>query len=152
MRKISHKSCCGRISQAPVFDFKATFASVIWYESLRLLVAICARNQSRPQPFDVKSTFLYRKLKEEVYRRPPPGFSDRDKVWKLNRCIYGLMQSATNGILCSLNSWHSKILPHHTKTPASLCTTSLNATDHFTWTIWTYIQQIPPTGQLLSET
>jgi len=30
---------------------------------------------------------------------PPPGFSDGDKVWKLNRCIYGLKQSA--------NEWYA---------------------------------------------
>jgi len=31
--------------------------------------------------------------------RPPPGFSDGDKVWKLNLCIYGLKQSA--------NEWYA---------------------------------------------
>jgi len=31
--------------------------------------------------------------------RPPPGFSDEDNVWKLNRCIYGLKQSA--------NEWYA---------------------------------------------
>ena len=29
--------------------------------------------------------------------RPPPGFSDRDKVWKLNQYIYGLKQSVNEG-------------------------------------------------------
>jgi len=74
-------------SQAPGFDFKDTFAPVIRYESLGLLLAICTRNKWRPREFDVKSAFLYGKLKEEVYMRPPPGFSDGDKVWKLNRYI-----------------------------------------------------------------
>jgi len=32
-------------SQAPGFDFEDTFASAIWYELLRLLIAICARNK-----------------------------------------------------------------------------------------------------------
>ena len=81
-------------SQAPSFDFEDTFAPVIRYEFLRLLIAICARNKWRSRQFDVKSAFLYGKLKEEVYMRPPPGFSDGDKVWKLNRCIHGLKQSA----------------------------------------------------------
>ena len=35
-------------SQAPGFDFEDTFAPVIRYESLRLLLAICARNKWRP--------------------------------------------------------------------------------------------------------
>jgi len=48
-------------SQAPGFDFVDTFAPVIRYESLRLLLAICARNKWRPRQFDVKSAFLYGK-------------------------------------------------------------------------------------------
>ena len=83
-----------RLSQAPGFDLEDTFTPVICYESLRLLLALCARNKWRLRQFDVKSAFLYRKLKEEVYMPPPPGFSDGDKVWRLNRCIYGLNQSA----------------------------------------------------------
>jgi len=35
-------------SQAPGFDFEDTFTPVIRYESLRLLLAICARNKWRP--------------------------------------------------------------------------------------------------------
>jgi len=60
-------------SQAPGFDFEDTFAPVIRYESLRLLLAICARNKWRLRQFDVKSAFLHGKLKEEVYMRPPPS-------------------------------------------------------------------------------
>jgi len=67
-------------AQAPGFDFEDTFAPVIRYESLGLLIAICARNKGRPRQFDVKSAFLFGKLKEEVYIRPPPGFGDGDKV------------------------------------------------------------------------
>ena len=33
------------------------------------------------------------KIEEEVYLQPPLGYSDGDKVWKLNRCIYELKQS-----------------------------------------------------------
>jgi len=37
------------LSQAPAFAFEDTFASVIRYESLRLLIAICARNKWPPR-------------------------------------------------------------------------------------------------------
>ena len=85
--------------EAPGFDFEDTFAPVIRYESLCLLLALWAKNKWRPRQFDVKSAFLYGKLKEEVYMPPPPGFGDGDKVWKLNRCIYGLKQS--------VNEWYA---------------------------------------------
>ena len=71
-------------SQAPGFDFEDTFAPVISYESLRLLLVLCARNKWRQRQINVKSAFLYGKLKEEVYMRPLPGLGDGDKVWKLN--------------------------------------------------------------------
>ena len=58
-------------SPAPGFDFEDTFAPIIHYESLHLLIALCARNKWRPRQFDVKSAFLYGKLKEAVYMRPP---------------------------------------------------------------------------------
>jgi len=67
-------------SQAPGLDLEDSFAPVIRYESLRLLIARYARNKWRLRQFDIKSAFLYAKLKEAVYMRPPPGFSDRDKV------------------------------------------------------------------------
>ena len=86
-------------SQAPGFDFKDTFSPVFSYKSLRLHLALCARNKWRPRQFDLKSAFLYCKLKEEIYMRPPPGFGDGNKVWKLNRYIYGLKQSA--------NEWYA---------------------------------------------
>jgi len=67
-------------SHALGFDFEDTCAPVIRYELLRLLLAICARNRWRLRQFDVKSAFLYGKLKQEVYMQPPSGFSDGDKV------------------------------------------------------------------------
>ncbi|GJW51290.1 uncharacterized mitochondrial protein-like protein [Tanacetum coccineum] len=45
---------------------------------------------------DVKSTFLYRKIKEEVYVCQPPGFEDLDfpdRVYKVEKALYGLHQA-----------------------------------------------------------
>jgi len=55
------------LSHASRLDFEDTFAPIIRYQLLRLLIAICARNKWRPRQFHVKSAFLYSKLKEEVY-------------------------------------------------------------------------------------
>ena len=44
---------------------------------------------------DVKTEFLNRLLKEELYMMQPEGFVDpenADKVWKLQRSIYGLVK------------------------------------------------------------
>nr|GEU67515.1 hypothetical protein [Tanacetum cinerariifolium] len=45
---------------------------------------------------DVKSSFLYGKIKEEVYVCQPPGFKDLnfpDKVYKVEKALYGLYQA-----------------------------------------------------------
>nr|GEV27901.1 putative ribonuclease H-like domain-containing protein [Tanacetum cinerariifolium] len=45
---------------------------------------------------DVKSAFLYKKIKEEVYVYQPPGFEDPgflDKVYKVEKALYGLHQA-----------------------------------------------------------
>ncbi|GJY72904.1 putative ribonuclease H-like domain-containing protein [Tanacetum coccineum] len=45
---------------------------------------------------DVKSVFLYGKIKEEVYVCQPPRFEDRDfpdRVYKVEKALYGLHQA-----------------------------------------------------------
>ncbi|GKD42723.1 putative ribonuclease H-like domain-containing protein [Tanacetum coccineum] len=45
---------------------------------------------------DVKSAFLYGKIKEEVYVFQPPGFEDPDfldSVYKVEKALYGLHQA-----------------------------------------------------------
>jgi hypothetical protein len=81
-------------SQVPGQDFDDIFAPVVRYESLRLLLALCAHYGWKPRQFDVKSAFLYGELDEPVYMDPLPGYEQDDMVWKLKKCLYGLKQSA----------------------------------------------------------
>ncbi|GKA14700.1 retrovirus-related pol polyprotein from transposon TNT 1-94 [Tanacetum coccineum] len=77
-------------------DFKESFAPVARLEAVRLFVAY-ATNKSFPvYQMDVKTTFLYRPLKEEVYVKQPDRFVNPyhpDQVYRLNKALYGLKQA-----------------------------------------------------------
>jgi len=43
--------------------------------------------------FDIKTTFLYENIKEDVYIYPPEGYNCKGKVFKLKKTLYGLKQA-----------------------------------------------------------
>jgi hypothetical protein len=69
---------------------------LLWLESIRILLAYVAHHSFRLFQMDVKSAFLNRPIKEEVYVEQPPGFEDDrypDHVYKLSKALYGLKQA-----------------------------------------------------------
>jgi len=67
---------------------------VVRYDSLRLLIALSiSLGWKRPDQLDIKGTFLYGSLNEEIYMWLPPGYNEHDKCVWLNRSIYRLKQS-----------------------------------------------------------
>lgn len=83
-------------SQREGIDYFETFAPVIRYESVRILLAIAARENYDIVKFDVKTAFLYGELSEEIFMQQPEGHINedhKDLVYKLHRSLYGLKQS-----------------------------------------------------------
>ena len=77
-------------------DYFDTFAPVVRYESLRILLAMTAKRNYELMKFDVKTAFLNGDLQEEIYLEQPPGYknaSQPDAVLKLHRSLYGLKQA-----------------------------------------------------------
>ena len=74
-------------SQILAQDYDEIFAPVVRYNSLRLLLAISACKGWRPRQLDIKTTFLYGILKEEVYMDLLEGSRLDGMVAKLKRCI-----------------------------------------------------------------
>ncbi|GJZ28605.1 retrovirus-related pol polyprotein from transposon TNT 1-94 [Tanacetum coccineum] len=69
-------------------DFKESFAPVAQLEAVRLFVAYAAHKSFPDYQMDVKTTFLYGPLKEEVYVNQSDGFVDPhhpDKVYRLKK-------------------------------------------------------------------
>ena len=77
-------------------DFEEVFAPVARMESVRLLIALAAKESWRLHHMDVKSAFLNGELEEEVYVKQPPGYikeGEEHKVLRLHKALSGLRQA-----------------------------------------------------------
>ena len=72
-----------------------TFAPVAKMTIGRVLVSEVTAQQWPLFQLDVKNAFLNSYLSEEIYMRPPPGFSSPPALFcRLRRALYGLKQSS----------------------------------------------------------
>ena len=77
-------------------DFLETFAPVVRWETIRVLIAIAVHLNWPLHQLDVLTAFLNGILKEDVYMYQPPGFvnpGEEHLVCKLHKALYGLKQS-----------------------------------------------------------
>nr|GEZ21729.1 retrovirus-related Pol polyprotein from transposon TNT 1-94 [Tanacetum cinerariifolium] len=77
-------------------DFEESFAPVARLEAVSLFIAYAAYKSFTVYQMDVKTSFLYGPLKEEVYVNQPDGFVDPyhpNKVYRLKKALYGLKQA-----------------------------------------------------------
>nr|GFB36434.1 putative ribonuclease H-like domain-containing protein [Tanacetum cinerariifolium] len=77
-------------------DYEEVFAPVARIKAIRLFLAYASFMGFMVYQMDVKSTFLYGTIEEEVYVCQPPGFEDPDhpdKVYKTVKALYGLHQA-----------------------------------------------------------
>nr|GFA21701.1 copia protein [Tanacetum cinerariifolium] len=93
-----HKIIVG-YSQQERIDYDETFAPVARIEAIRLFLAYAAHKDFTVYQIDVKTAFLNRTLKEEVYVGQPPGFVSKQypdhvyAVYALDKALYGLKQA-----------------------------------------------------------
>ncbi|GKC98538.1 retrovirus-related pol polyprotein from transposon TNT 1-94, partial [Tanacetum coccineum] len=83
-------------TQEEGIDYDEVFAPVAKIEAIRLFLAYASFKDFVVYQMDVKSAFLYGKIKEEVYVCQPPGFEDPnfpDRVYKVEKALYGLHQA-----------------------------------------------------------
>nr|GEZ15883.1 retrovirus-related Pol polyprotein from transposon TNT 1-94 [Tanacetum cinerariifolium] len=95
IRNKSHLVAKGYAQKEGV-DFEESFAPVARLEAVRLFIAYAAHKSFTVYQMDVKTTFLYGPLREEVYVNQPDGFVDPyhlDKVYRLKNALYGLKQA-----------------------------------------------------------
>lgn len=85
-------------------DFEEIFTPVTRLETVRLILALSAKNGWGVHHLDVKSAFLNGELTEEVYVSQPEGFvqpGQEHMVYKLHKALYGLRQAP--------RAWYSKL-------------------------------------------
>ncbi|GJZ66543.1 putative ribonuclease H-like domain-containing protein [Tanacetum coccineum] len=83
-------------TQEEGIDYDEVFAPVARIEAIRLFLAYASFKDFVVYQMDVKSAFLYGKIKEEVYVCQPPRFEDPefpDRVYKVEKALYGLHQA-----------------------------------------------------------
>ncbi|KAG8503607.1 hypothetical protein CXB51_001802 [Gossypium anomalum] len=83
-------------SQIPGVDFTDVFSPVVKHSSIRALLGIVAMHDLELEQLDVKTTFLYGELEEDIYMQQPEGFivsEKEDYVCLLRKSLYGLKQS-----------------------------------------------------------
>ncbi|GJT05211.1 putative ribonuclease H-like domain-containing protein [Tanacetum coccineum] len=83
-------------TQKEGIDYDEVFAPVARIEAIRLFPAYASFKDFVIYQMDVKSSFLYGKIEEEVYVYQPPRFEDPhfpNKVYKVEKALYGLHQA-----------------------------------------------------------
>ncbi|GJU45332.1 putative ribonuclease H-like domain-containing protein, partial [Tanacetum coccineum] len=106
-------------TQEEGINYDEVFAPVARIEAIRLFLAYASFKDFVVYQMDVKSAFLYGKIKEEVYVCPPPGFEDLDfpdRVYKMSSIgeltfFLGLqVQQKKDGIFISQDKYVGEIL------------------------------------------
>jgi hypothetical protein len=83
-------------SQVEGVDFGDIFSLVAKLTSIRVLMSLATTFDLKIEHMDVKTTFLYGDLEEEIYMKHPEGFVVKGKkylVWRLKISLYGIKQS-----------------------------------------------------------
>lgn len=85
-------------------DYVELYAPVARMDTIRLMISLVAQKGWNIYQIDVKYTFLYGRLEEDVYVQQPQGYVVKDnehKVYKLQNALYGLKQAP--------RAWFSRI-------------------------------------------
>ena len=98
-KRYKARLCARGFRQIYGIDYEETFSPVVRYDSIRVLLALAAYENLEMRQFDVKTTFLYGELLEDIYIAVPEGVDVCDKglkepVGKLNKALYGLKQAS----------------------------------------------------------
>ncbi|KAG7373658.1 reverse transcriptase RNA-dependent DNA polymerase [Nitzschia inconspicua] len=99
VRKYKARFCAGGHRQIEGVDFFETFAPVVNWTTVRLLLVLSQVLGLASRQVDYTAAFVHAPLHDVVYVCMPRGFAEEGKVLKLRRSLYGLKQSPRNFFL-----------------------------------------------------
>lgn len=94
--KFKARYCVRGDLQREGIDYFETYAPVVQWSTVRLLLTMILTNRWTTKQVDYTNAFAQADLKEEVYIEQPKGFARKDKldmVLKLIKSLYGLKQA-----------------------------------------------------------
>ena len=96
VRKLKSRFCVRGDRQVEGVDFFDTFAPVVSWTTVRLMLILSIVLGLSTRQVDYTAAFVHAPMEEDVYVGMPRGFSEPGKVLKLKRSLYGLKQSPRN--------------------------------------------------------
>ena len=95
VKKFKARFCARGDQQLEGIDFFETYAPVVQWTTVRLMLILEILLQLKSKQGDVTAAFVHANLEEneKVYVRMPLGFRQQGKVLKLKKTLYGLRQS-----------------------------------------------------------
>ena len=97
-------------------DYTKVFAPVARWDTIRMIIALVARNSCSVYQFDVKSDFLHGDLNEAVFVEQPQDYGKKGeeyKVYKLKKALYGIKQAP--------RAWYNRIEAYFVKEGFERC-------------------------------
>jgi hypothetical protein len=99
VRKLKARFCVRGDRQKKDVDYFETFAPVINWNTVRLMLILSQVMGLATKQVDYTAAFVHAPIDENVYVEMPRGFAEHGQVLKLKRSLYGLKQSPRNFFL-----------------------------------------------------
>jgi hypothetical protein len=99
IRKLKARYCARGFEQVEGVDYFETFAPVVMWLTVRLLLIMSILLKLETTQIDYTAAFVHADTDCLVYVAMPPGFGVPGQVWKLRKSLYGLAQSPRNYFL-----------------------------------------------------
>ena len=91
--KLKARYCARGFDQEKGIDYFETFAPVVMWLTLRLLLLVMSILMDiETKEIDYTAAFVHARIDCLVFVEMPPRFSLQGKVWKLKKSLYGLKQ------------------------------------------------------------